>query len=112
MAVRVLHRIADVGDERGTGRHRQAAAPAPFGDRGALDVLHHEVRTPVGRDPAVEESRDAGMLQPGENLPLGEEPPEDLAARHDLDGNALLELPVGALAEVDDTHPAAADLAD
>ncbi len=81
-----------------------------------VDVLHGEVRPPVGGDAAVEEARDVGVLQPRENLPLAEEAAENLAAEwpaaNELERDVLLELAVGAIGQEHPAHAAVADLAD
>ena len=43
----------------------------------ALDVLHGEVRLPLGGHAAVEQPGDVGVAEPGQDLPLGEEAPVD-----------------------------------
>ncbi len=86
------------------------------GDRPALDQLEREVGPAVRRHPAVEQPRDAGVLEPGEDLALAAEAGERHRCRqvapHQLDRGALHELPVGALGEEDLAHPAFADLLD
>ena len=77
--VRVAHRLAR---RRAKSRSRSSTLEptrvAVLGDRLALDVLHGEPRPPVVRDAAVEQPGDVRMVQPGEDLPLGEEAPADL----------------------------------
>src|SRR5262245_44934827 len=54
------------------------------------------------------------MLEPGEDLPLAQEAAQDLvrvhAALDEFEGDALLEVAVGALGEPDGAHAAAAQL--
>ena len=82
-------------------------------DRLAVDELHGEVRQPRVGDPAVDQPRDARMLEPREDAPLLDEPPQHArrAVLDQLDRDALLELSVRALAEEHASHPAAPDLA-
>jgi hypothetical protein len=79
-----------------------------------LDVLHDEVGQAVVGRSAVHQARDVGVVERGENLPLLPEAPEDEVCVHpaldELDGDALLELVVGANREVDRAHAAAPKL--
>ena len=68
--MRVLHRVADLAEQLEPRVDVQRALVAEAVDRRALHVLHHEVRTPVGSHAAVEQPRDAGVLERGEDLPL------------------------------------------
>ena len=47
--VHILHRGADLPEQRDPLGDRQAVAIAILIDRRALDVIHHEVRFAVGR---------------------------------------------------------------
>jgi len=82
-------------------------------DRLAIDKLHGEVRQSVGGEPAVDEPSDVGVLEQREDAAFLDESADDARAAvlNELDGDPLLELPVGALAEEDASHAAAADLA-
>jgi len=79
-----------------------------------LDVLHHHVRHSLVGGAAVDQPRDVGMVERGENPPLFRESCLETrieqGSGHDLDGDVLLEGPVRARREVDDAHAAAADL--
>jgi hypothetical protein len=112
--VRVLHRGGDKREEIEPLRHRRAMFLAPSGDREPLDVLHREERASVVRRAAIQEPRDVGMLEPGEDLPLAEEAGHGLirveAAFQELDRDGLLELTVDARGEIDTPHAAATDL--
>jgi len=70
-----------------------------LGDRPPLDQLHHEVGPAVGGLAAVEQARDAGMVEAGEDLPFASEAAQDLrrvhAALDQLQGDAPLEAAVG-----------------
>ncbi len=89
-------------------------ASAVFGNRPALDVLHHEVGAAVVAYAAVVQPGDVGMLQGGEDLALVAEAAQDLVGVHatldQLDGDPLLELLVRAVGQVDGAHAASADL--
>ena len=69
---------------------------AVLGDGNAVDVLHHQVRLSSGRDPAVEERHDVGVLQRGEDLALGAEAPHGVGALQpcgdELDRDVLREV--------------------
>src|SRR5205814_7580 len=82
-------------------------------DRIALDVLHDEVWQAIVGGPSVEQAGDVRMLEPGEDLPLTPEVPNDLLAvrpAHDLQRHALVELLVGARREEHRAHPAVTEL--
>ena len=100
--VGVLHRVADLAEEcEATARCFSARAVAVGVDRCSVDVLHDVVRQAVVRDAAVEQARDVGMVEAGEDVslaaePLGEE--ADVAGvTHHLERDASLEGAVGAL---------------
>ena len=82
-------------------------------DRHPFDVLHYQVRQPVGRRSGVEQAGDVGMLDAGKNLPLGAEALQRLVAGHataqDLDRHLPRELLVGTYRQVYAPGPAAAD---
>ena len=84
-------------------------------DRLSLDQLQDEVRTPV-RGPAVEQPRDVRVVEAGEHLSLlHEAPPDPLgvdALAQQLQGDALLELPVAPLGDPDLAHAAAPEQRD
>ncbi len=111
VAMRVRHRGADLAEQRQTLLQRVRRVGAPLGQADALDQLHHHVGPAIGRDVAVDEVRDARVVEPGHDLAL------DLEARqqrrhvgpHQFDGHMLLELAIGALGGVDLAHAAAAD---
>jgi len=82
----------------------------------AVDVLEDQVRLRRGRYAGVDEASDVRMAQPREQAALALE--SLLAARwagahqreiEQLDGDAALEAPVGALREPDAPHPAMPD---
>lgn len=95
-------------------RDVQSPVVAVAVDRDALDELHHEIRRTVVRRAAVVESRDVRVIEAGEDPALGLESAQDPLGvqplMDQLDGHLLLELPIDALAEADDAHPAATDL--
>ena len=112
-----------VGDGLGDGAKQpqplaeaEAALVAILRDGLAVDELHREVGLAFGRDATVEESGDVRVLEAGEDLALLQEAAEDLVAAHarpdQLERDPLLELPVGALGEVDRAHPALPERAD
>ena len=113
--VGVLDGPAHVGEQVEPGLDGQPAVVAVGVDGLALDDLHREVGEAVGRRAPVEEPGDGGVLEPGEDGPLAEEPPDDDVGveppLEQLERDALVERPVGPLGEVHDAHPAAPDLA-
>ena len=112
--VGVLHRRADLPEEPEAVADREAALPAVVEQRNACDVLHHEVRLALLGRAAVDQPSDAGVLQRGRDLALVSEPLQDLRARHpgahELDGDLLLELVVGAPRQIHLAHAAVPDL--
>src|ERR1700676_5511603 len=78
--------------------------------RAALDVLHHEVRAAVLGRAAIEQPRDVGMREAGQDLPLVAEVPQDLLRIHapsdQLERDLLLKMTVGADSTVDSSHAA------
>jgi hypothetical protein len=66
----------------------------------AFDILHDQVRFALGGQPAVQQHRDVGMLQLGQNLALEEKSPSVVLgargrAQH-FDGDLLLKVAVVA----------------
>src|SRR5262245_46192195 len=78
----------------------------------AFDILQYQVRNAVDGGAAVEQACDVRVIQRGQNLPLGAQArlylPRQHAATDELDGDLLLVLLIGALAQVDLAHPALA----
>ena len=92
----------------------EPVADAVLGDRLALDVLHREVRQAVLGDAAVEQARDARVVERREDLPLLAEPADHPgvqvgAAPHQLERDPLVELAVVPVGEEHGAHPALAD---
>ena len=113
--VRVLHRVAQLAEEREPVVDRGAAGVAPGGDRFALDVLHDQKRPAVGGDAAVEQRRDVGVLEIREDLSLATESGErELGIQSALDqlDRDPLSVFVGPHSFVDRAHAAHADDAD
>src|SRR5262249_6861614 len=114
-AVRGRHGVAAVAQQVDARVYGERVRAAIRGDRLALDELHDEVRTPVVRGAAVEEPRDVRVFEPGEDPALALEAREHVlgveAAAQELDGDALLEETVGALAGEDVPHSAASETA-
>ena len=107
-------RLADVTEDPEARGDVQLVAVAVAIDPLPVHVLHREVRKPVVGEAAVEELRDAGMREPGQDLPLGHEARALVAverALNHLQGHVAVVLPVGAPREVDGPHPAVPDLA-
>jgi hypothetical protein len=53
-------------------------------DGTAFDELHHEIRTAILRGAAIEEPRDQGMLEVGQDPPFDIEPPAPVGAENAL----------------------------
>jgi hypothetical protein len=82
LLVSVLHGLADLHEEAQSLRHTRPRRVAVFGDRYALDVLHHEERPAGLGQAAVEHLGDIRMIHHGQRLALGFEPREHLARIH------------------------------
>ena len=111
--MRIGDRVAHLEEDRELGREGESGLRAEAVDRHPLDVLERQVRSAVRRDPAVDQTRDARMLEPRQDLALAFEPQAELARAHrrrqQLDRDALLEGTVGTLGEEDLAHSAGAD---
>ncbi len=84
-------------------------------DRFARDVLHDEIRKPVGRRTGIEQARDVGMIESRQNATLGVKPAQNFicvrAALENLDRHFALEGTVGPLGQVNRAHSTAAQFA-
>ncbi|MBV6413015.1 MAG: hypothetical protein OMOMHJEC_00805 [Xanthomonadales bacterium] len=101
--------------------HRQQQAHAPclrqLRDRllpaAPLDVLLDQPGLALGVDAGVEQARDAGVVQAGEDAALGRQPRRGPfgrdPGRQQLDRDLALELAVAALAQPDLAHAAASE---
>ena len=112
LLVRVLHALAHLHEQLQPLPRGELVPVAIFGDREADDVLHHEVRPPLGRGPGIEYLGDGRMVHQGQRLTLGFETRYHLARVHadldQLDGDAATHrLPL--LSQPDLTHAAFAD---
>ncbi len=108
-----FHRLAHGQEKLEAVVDREALLVAIPVDRAALDVFHDDVGETVLGGPAVEQPGDVGVLQAGQDPPLGLESPQQTVAvapqRKDLDRDRLIETAVGALGSVDRPHPAHGD---
>jgi len=94
----------------------EAADVEPGGisvDRLSLDVFHDEEEAAGGGMAGVDYMNDGGVLEGGEELPLGEEAlapngAEAIAAQQ-FDGDLLLQFAIDTLGEIDGAHPSAAE---
>ena len=111
--MRIGDRVAHLEEDRELGREGESCLRTEAVDRHPLDVLERQVRGAVRRDPAVDQTRDARMLEPRQDLALAFEPQAELARAHrrrqQLDRDALFEGTVGTLGEEDLAHSAGAD---
>ncbi len=84
-------------------------------NRNTVDVLHDDVCGTVRKRATIQEMRDVGMIELGEDLAFDLEPrldaPRKRAAENHLDGHLLLELGIGALGQENLAHPAHAQRA-
>lgn len=117
VAMRVLHGGANPAEQFQATLERQATLVAVAVDRYALDVLHREPRHAVRGHSPVEEAGDVPVVERREDLSLlDESADETLLPRappaQQLEGYTPLVLVVGALGEVDDSHPPVPDLSE
>ena len=113
MMVGVAHRVADLVHELQPGLDRELVLLAVAIEVHALDQLHGEVGPPARCQAALDQPRDAGMLQLGENAPLLDEAADQsrASALDQLDGGPLLEVAVRPLGQEHGAHAALAQLA-
>ena len=89
---------------------RRGLFPAPLVERESVDPVHHEIGPAVFGDAAVEQPRDAGMIEPRQGLAFEREQSGQVVAlgADQLDRDAHLEGAVGALGAIDLAHAAGA----
>ena len=111
--VRVLHRVEHPQAQFEPRGSREEMFVGVQIDRRAGHMLHHEIGKAVRRRAAIEEGRDVGVIERREDLALVPEALDDQLRVHapanHLDGDAPLELVVGAPGQVDRSHPAVSD---
>jgi hypothetical protein len=111
--MRVLHRGTDLAEEVDPGIDSETMAVAVLVDGLPADVLHDEVGPPVVGVAAVQESRDPGVVERGQDLAFGAEPCREVGAvrsvGQDLEGDLLLVDVVGAHRDVHRAHAALAE---
>ena len=113
VAVRIGDRVADFEKQPQPRGEIGTGAPAPGVDRLAIDIFDRHERPPVGGNAAVDQAREARMIEPGKQLAL---PLEKSFAFGGLDAqqlerHPLLEPAGRAVAEIDLAHAAATDQA-
>ena len=110
IAVRVLHRGADLNEQLEAFANEQGAAVAIAVDGFAVDVLHHQIRRAVLEIAAVDQARDRRVIERREDVPLAvqsaAQPRMQRRVLQHLDGDGLLILRVIALAAVHGAHAA------
>ena len=82
-------------------------------ERLAFDELHHEIRQPLVRCAAVDQPRDVGVIEVGEDLPLGAQTLQYevtlIAARHELDRHFLVVLRIDSARTIHLAHATVPD---
>ena len=111
VAMRVRDAGADLLEERNAFAHREPAVGAVPIDGHAVHVLHHEVEQVVGGRARIQQSRDVGMLEPREQLPLAQEPISQgqERRRQNLHRHPLGKRAVVALGKIDGAGTAGAE---
>ena len=110
-----LDRLADVLEEPQSRLDGEPVAVAVVRDGLALHEVHRQPGAPVRGDAAVEQPRDGRVVEPGQDLALGDEPRRALrrqARAHQFDGGRLLVRSVGSLGAPDFAHAPSADALD
>ncbi len=115
LLMRGLYRRRYLQEEVELCPNAQVMASAILIDRNSIDVLQHQIGPSVRSHSAVQQSRDAAVCQPSQDLTLFTKPffqcgRED-ALLNDLHRDLLLVNAVCALRQIDGTHAAAAKLA-
>src|SRR5450432_1167074 len=111
VAMRERSGFANLNEQSQPLREAGFMQRAVFGDRAAFDVFHDHVQAAIFSDATVVQTRDSRMFQSRQNLPLCLKALR-LAGRfslQQLDGDALLEFPIGANGLVNVAHAAASD---
>ncbi len=112
----VMHRGANDGEQLEPRRYVEPMGIAEGVDRNPIDVLHDQIGGAIRQGSAVQEVRDIGMIELGEDLPLYFEARLNRAAHgapmHHLDRDALLEFGVGAFRKENLSHAARTQGAD
>ncbi len=113
MAMRVFHRVADLEEEVEALTDAEVVGPAIRRDRNAVDEFHDEVRITAGGGAGIQDRRDVGVIELGENAALvlkaAEEEIVDVVVAEDLDGDAFFEAAVGSGGFKNDAHAASAE---
>src|ERR1700733_13457283 len=106
--VRKSYRRTDGAEQVQSRAHGKPAGVGVGIDGKALDVFHHHVRTTVFGGAAIQQARDARVIEVRENLPFGLETLDgELVAQpatYNFDGYLLAELMVGANSPIDGPH--------
>lgn len=114
--VRVMHRRADFPEQRQSLFDGELLLIGEAVERGAFNMIHHEVRDTTFGGASVEELHNVWVVQSGERLPLEAEPDPHLLvferAWGDLNRHLLVELFIGAHAQPHRPHAAFPDLRD
>src|SRR5262249_52984126 len=107
--VRVMYCGADLTEQLKPLRDRKLKCIAVGVDAVALDQFHDQVWNPVFRGSAIQKTRDVGMIEGSEDLPLMSKALQQdravVSAPDQLDGHSLFILAVGSHRAIDLTHP-------
>src|SRR4051812_11243050 len=94
--VRVLDRRTDLLHQAQACWDREIVLRAVLIYANAFDILHDEIRSAIIRVPAVEQTRDVGMIESCENLSLAAESSRATrmkgSSRYNLQGDRVLKL--------------------
>ena len=116
IAVRELHRAADLQKQAEPVVDGERRVLAVVVDAPTVDVFHDEIGQSLFGCAAIEEPRDQRMFELGEDLPLAAKAPQQIFVaerrRDDFDRHLLVEGVIGAGGEIDRAHAAASNLPD
>ncbi len=108
--VGIVDRVRHLKNQQQPALHAQPSLIAVLVDGLSLHQFRDEVGIAGGGDAPVQKAGDVVVIQRSEKLPLGQEAAQELGARqvrcHDLQGDRLVELAIGAPRPIDRAHPA------
>ncbi len=115
VVVGILHGKTNLLEQLQTFGNRKFSRVAEFCDRLALDAFHHDELTAILCHSPIEQPRDVRMVETGQDSALLAESTFDLIVHQtrpdQFDGDLFAINIVGALRQIDHTHPASSDLA-
>ncbi len=116
IAMGVIDRLADLTEQAQTLIHGQTVAIAMDIDRQAVDHLHHEIGLAIVGAAAIQQPRDAGMIEARQDAALAQQTRVQIGADQALpdqfDRHVLLERAIHAPCQIDRPAATASQFAD